>query len=118
VDAQDLMGTESAMETSPVATSTDTTKKIDVESEHALNSESLVAPPTDMMLSMTTPSDAISTGESDLDNIEDPKDFATENGLSTQLINHMSKECYKVEMEGVACLEDLHMKDGIQVIYT
>nr|XP_020188667.1 disease resistance protein RGA4 isoform X1 [Aegilops tauschii subsp. strangulata] len=128
VDAQDLMGTESAMETSPVATSTDTTKKIDVESEHALNSESLVAPPTDMMLSMTTPSDAISTGESvqlnggcqhndegkDLDNIEDPKDFATENGLSTQLINHMSKECYKVEMEGVACLEDLHMKDGIQ----
>uniref|UniRef100_M8C2I5 Uncharacterized protein n=1 Tax=Aegilops tauschii TaxID=37682 RepID=M8C2I5_AEGTA len=64
VDAQDLMGTESAMETSPMATSTDTTKKIDVESEHAFNSESLVAPPTDMMLSMTTPADVISTGES------------------------------------------------------
>lgn len=54
----------------------------------------------------------------DLDNIEDPKDFATENGLSTQFIDHMSKESYKVEMEGVACLEDLHMKDGTQVMYT
>ena len=64
VDAQDLMGTESAMETSPVATSTDTTENIDVESEHALNSESLVAPPTDMMLPMTTPSDVISTEQS------------------------------------------------------
>ena len=59
VDAQELMGTESAMETS-----TDTTENIDVESEHALNSESLVAPPTDMMLPMTTPSDVISTEES------------------------------------------------------
>jgi len=128
VDAQDLMGTESAMETSTAATSTDANEKIDVESEHALNSESLVAPPTDMMLSMTTPHDVISTGESvqlnggcqhndngkDLDNIKDPKDFATENGLSTQLIDHMSKESYNVEMEGVACLEDLHMKDGTQ----
>ncbi|VAI00085.1 unnamed protein product [Triticum turgidum subsp. durum] len=127
VNAQELMGTESAMETS-----TDTTENIDVESEHALNSESLVAPPTDMMLPMTTPSDVISTEESvqlnvgcehnddgkDLDNIEDPKDFATENGLSTQFIDHMSKESYKVEMEGVACLEDLHMKDGTQVMYT
>ncbi|VAI00342.1 unnamed protein product [Triticum turgidum subsp. durum] len=120
VDAQDLMGTESAMETSPVAISTNTTENIDVESEHALNSESLVAPPTDMMLPMTTPSDVISTEQSvqlsggcqhnddgkDLDNIEDPKDFATENGLS--------KESYKVNMEGVACLEDLDMKDGTQ----
>lgn len=128
VDAQDLMGTESAMETSPVATITDTTQKIDVESEHVLNSESLVAPPTDMMLSITRPPGAISTGDSvqlnggcqhndngkDLGNIEDPKDFTTENGLSTQLIDHLSKESYKMEMEGVACLEDLHMKDGIQ----
>uniref|UniRef100_A0A8R7R018 Uncharacterized protein n=1 Tax=Triticum urartu TaxID=4572 RepID=A0A8R7R018_TRIUA len=128
VDAQDLMGTESAMETSPVATSTDTTENIDVESEHALNSENLLAPPTDMMLSMTMPPDTISTGESvqlsggcqriddgkDPDNIEDPKDFATENGLGTQVIDHMSKESYKVDIEGVACLEDLHMKDGTQ----
>nr|UBY06946.1 NBS-LRR disease resistance protein [Dasypyrum villosum] len=65
VDAQGLMGTESAtMETSPVATSTDTTEKIDVESEHAMNSECLVATSTDMMLSMTMPPDVISTGES------------------------------------------------------
>ncbi|KAE8813140.1 putative disease resistance RPP13-like protein 3 [Hordeum vulgare] len=129
VHAQDLMGTKSATESSPVATTTDRTKKIDVESEPAENSESPVAPPTDMMLSMAMPSNVISTGGSvqlnggyqhdddgkDLDNIEDSKDFAMTNGLRAQVIDQMSKERYKVEIEG-PCLGDLHMKDGTQVL--
>lgn len=121
VDAQDLMGTESSTESSSVATSTDRTKKIDVESEPAENSESPVASPIDMMLSITTAPNVISTGESvrlnggcqhgddwkDVDNIEDPKDLSTKNGRITQVI-------VKEEMVGVADLEDLQMDDGTQ----
>ncbi|KAF7046797.1 hypothetical protein CFC21_055800 [Triticum aestivum] len=122
VDAQDLMGTESSTESSSVATSTDRTKKIDVESEPAENSESPVASPIDMMLSITTAPNVISTGESvrlnggcqhgddwkDVDNIEDPKDLSTKNGRITQVI-------VKEEMVGVADLEDLQMDDGTQL---
>ncbi|VAI00337.1 unnamed protein product [Triticum turgidum subsp. durum] len=118
VDAQDLMGTESATESSSVAPSTDRTKKIDVESEPAENSESPVAPPTDMMLSITTSPNVISTRESvclnggcqhgddgkDVDNIEDPKDFTTKDGRIGQVIDQKNKES----------LEDLQMDNGTQ----
>ncbi|KAF7104350.1 hypothetical protein CFC21_105252 [Triticum aestivum] len=128
VGAQDLMGTDSATESSSVATSTDTTKKIDVESEPSENCESPVAPPTDMMLSMTTAGNVISTEESvrlnggcqhgddgkDVDNIEDPKDFATKDGRITQVIDQMNNESFKEEMEGVADVEDQQMDNGTQ----
>lgn len=53
----------------------------------------------------------------DLDNIEGPKEFPNKTGSSIPVIDQMNKESSKKEMEGVAGLEKLSVKDGTQVIY-
>ncbi|KAF7092821.1 hypothetical protein CFC21_095272 [Triticum aestivum] len=96
VDHQELMGGEPAAEIIPVATATD-----------------MMAEKDDVEVQLDGGDQHDADGK-DLDNIEDPKEFANKNGLSIPMVDQMNKESSKEEMEGVTGLEKLQVEDGTQ----